>query len=82
LIGLRVSGTINPAMDTYFDKKENRLARIDWRNDIHRFSEWKDLDGLKYPSRTIGYRKSGVAWYQSDITELTRLKELPKEFSK
>ena len=82
LFGLRISGTINPPMDMYFDKKESKLARIDWRNDVHRFSEWRSLDGLQYPSRTIGYKKSGKAWYQSDITELTRLTELPKGLSK
>jgi sulfatase modifying factor 1 len=78
--GLRVSGTIDPPMDVYFDAKENRLLRIDWRADYYRFSELKELDGLKYPSRTIGYKKKaeGEPWFHSDILEVTRLKELPK----
>lgn len=42
--GLRVSGTITPPMDLYFDKAEGRLVRIDWRQDLHRFSEWKEHD--------------------------------------
>ena len=81
--GLQVSGTIDPPLDVYFDAKEARLFRIDWRTDTVRFSEWKELDGLKYPSRAIGYKKAdGQPWYHSDILELTRLKELPQGLSR
>lgn len=76
--GLRVSGTIDPAMDFYFGKDDDRLVRIDWRTDIHRFSEWKEHDGVKYPSKCAGYKKaSGKPWYFTQILELERLKELP-----
>jgi hypothetical protein len=78
-VGLRVSGTITPPMDLYFDKGESRLIRIDWRNDIHRFSDWKDHDGVKYPSKCVGYKKNtGKPWYFTEILELERLKELPE----
>ena len=56
-IGLRVSGTITPPMDLYFDKADHRLVRIDWRSDIHRFSEWREHDGAKYPAKVIGTKK-------------------------
>ncbi len=76
--GLRVSGTVIPAMDLYFDKAESRLVRIDWRTDIHRFSHWKEHDGVKYPAKCAGYKKAtGKPWYFSEIIELERLKELP-----
>lgn len=76
--GLRVSGTINPPMDIYFDKAGSRLVRIDWRNDIHRFSDYKEHDGVKYPARCVGYKKAtGKPWYFTEIVELERLKELP-----
>jgi len=76
---LRVSGTINPPMDLYFDKAESRLIRIDWRADTHRFSEWKEHDGVKYPARCVGYKKAtGKPWYFSEIIELQRLQELPE----
>lgn len=79
LVGLEASGTLEPAMKVYFDKQTKLIARIDWRGSIHRFSEWKDLDGLKYPSRTVGsYAAGDKPWYQTDITELVRLKELPE----
>ncbi len=78
-VGLRVSGTVTPPMDLYFDKAENRLVRIDWRSDIHRFNDWKVLDGVKYPAKCVGYKKAtGKPWYFSEIVELERLKELPE----
>jgi hypothetical protein len=79
LVGLEASGTLEPAMKVYFDRETKLIARIDWRGSIHRFSEWKELDGLKYPSRTIGsYTAGDKPWYQTDISELVRLKELPE----
>lgn len=77
--GLRVSGTVTPAMDLYFDKADGRLVRIDWRQDVHRFSDWKEHDGVKYPAKCVGYKKStGKPWYYTEILELERLKELPE----
>lgn len=77
-VGVRVSGTVAPAMDAYFDKETGKLVRIDWRADIHRFSEWKEHDGAKYPSKCVGYKKAtGKPWYFTEIVELERLKELP-----
>jgi len=78
LFGLRLSYTINPAMDLYFDKELNRLVRLDWRGDIYRFSEWKEHDGAKYAAKTVLYKKStGKPWFYHEITSLERLKELP-----
>lgn len=78
-IGLRVSGTVTPPMDLYFDKAESRLVRIDWRSDILRLSDWKEHDGVKYPAKCAGYKKAtGKPWYFSEIIELERLNELPE----
>ncbi len=83
LMGIEVSETITPPLQVYFDRQTHLLVRMDWRGSIHRFSEWKELDGLKYASRTIGYtRNTGKAWYQSDILELKRLRELPEGLSR
>lgn len=76
--GLRISGTITPPMEVYFDAAEHRLVRVDWRSDIHRFSEWKETDGAKYPAKVIGYKKTtGKPWYFTEITKVERLTELP-----
>lgn len=52
-VGLRVTGTIDPAMDLHFDPATGRLVRMDWSNDIYRFSEWREQDGSGYQSKTI-----------------------------
>lgn len=77
--GLRLSGSITPPMDLHFAAADLRLVRIDWRSDIHRFSNWMEHDGAHYPAKCIGYKKaSGKPWYFSEIKELTRLSELPE----
>ncbi|WP_425616363.1 hypothetical protein NA78x_000009 [Anatilimnocola sp. NA78] len=77
-LGLRISGTITPPLDFYFDKAEQRLSHLEWRSDIHRFSEWREHDGVQYPAKCIGYKKAtGKPWYFSEILEIERLSELP-----
>ncbi len=77
-VGLRISETVNPPMDLYFDQESSRPLRIDWRSDIHRFSNWKEHDGMSYPANCVGYKKaSGKPWYFTEITELERLESLP-----
>ncbi|MCA8985520.1 MAG: hypothetical protein KDA76_17490 [Planctomycetaceae bacterium] len=79
LAGLRLSQSITPAMDVYFDRETSRLMRIDWRSDIHRFSEWKQQDNIWYPARCVGFKKStGKPWYVSEIVELHRIDSLPE----
>ncbi len=81
--GLRVSGTITPPMELYFDPQSSLLVRMDWRADIYRFSDWKEHDGVKYPSRCIIYKKaSGKPWFHHEIVEIERLKELPAELTR
>jgi hypothetical protein len=81
--GLRVSGTIDPPMDLYFNRADSRLVRIDWRSDIHRFSDWREHDGAHYPAKCVGHKKSsGKPWYFTEILELERLKELPAGLSR
>ncbi len=76
--GLRVSGTVTPAMELYFDKETHLLVRMDWRTDIYRFSDWREHDGVKYPAKSIIYKKAGnKPWFYHEITEIERLKELP-----
>jgi hypothetical protein len=77
--GLRVSGSVTPAMDFYFDKETSLLHRLDWRGDFYRFSDWKEHDGLKYASKTIMFKKKdGKPWFFHEVTALERLAELPE----
>ncbi len=78
-VGLRISETIKPPMDCYFDKENHRLVRIDWRSDIHRFSDFREHDGATYAAKCVGFKKStGKQWYNTEILELERLSELPE----
>lgn len=77
--GLRISGSVTPAMDLYFDKETSLLHRLDWRGDFYRFSDWKEHDGLKYASKTIIYKvKDGKPWFFHEVTEIERLAGLPE----
>lgn len=79
LAGLQVTGSVDPAIDMYFNKTTHELVRVDWRNDIYRFSDWKEYDGTKYPSKCAMYRrKSGEPWFFHEIVTIERLKELPE----
>ncbi len=83
LRGIRISESITPPMDCYFERESGQLIRIDWRSDIHRFSEWKESEGFRYPSRTKGYKKKDNRfWYQTDVLEVTKLTELPEGLSR
>ncbi len=76
--GIRVSETITPPMDLYFDTETKRLARIEWRTDRHEFSDWKEADGASYASKCVGYKlATGKPWYRTEILELERLQGLP-----
>lgn len=76
--GLRVSGTVTPAMDLYFDKETSLLSRLDWRGDFYRFTDWKEADGVKYASKTVIFKKAGgKPWFYHEVTAVERLKELP-----
>ena len=78
LTGLRVTESVDPAIDMYFDKSTYELVRVDWRNDIYRFSEWKDFDGTRYPAKCAMFRRnSGEPWFFHEIVAIERLKELP-----
>jgi hypothetical protein len=77
--GLRVSGTITPPMELYFDKKTSLLVRMDWRNDIYRYSDTREHDGVRYPAKCVIYKKAGdKPWFYHGITEIGRLKDLPE----
>ncbi len=81
-VGLRITGSVTPAISLYFDQETMLLRRLDWRNDFYRFSEWKEHDGLRYASRTVIFKvKSGKPWFFHDITELQRLAKMPEGLS-
>lgn len=80
LSGLRITATVKPPLDMYFDKDTHKLVRIDWRKDIYLFSEWKDFEGTRYPATSVMLRRgTRKPWFHHEILELERLEELPSE---
>lgn len=79
-LALRITGTIEPAMDLHFDPDTHRLVRFDWANDIYRFSEWREHDGAGYHAKTVMHkRKSNEPWLFHEILELERLAAAPAD---
>jgi hypothetical protein len=80
---LRVSGTVTPPMDLHFDPESFRLVRMDWREDIYRFSDWKEHDGAGYHAKTAIYKRDHTEpWFHHEITALERLSALPDGLSR
>ena len=89
--GLRVTEAVKEPIDLFFDKQDQRLRAIDYIDTRHLFSEWKKTEeGHSYPTHVAGFRFADRTartlnekqWYQTDILELTPLKELPAEVAK
>lgn len=79
LDGIRVSGSVSPPLDMYFGNQDHELSRIDWRNDIYRFREWKETGEIKYPAFCVmSRRNTDEPWFYHEILEVVPLKELPK----
>lgn len=76
-IGIRVSGRTDKPMLLLFDATTKRLARIDWRDDSNRFSDWRQLDGLWYAAKCAGFKPDGREWYSTELVEMERLAEIP-----
>lgn len=83
LSGLRVTGTVEPELDMYFDKKTHELVRIDWRRDIYLFSEWKEFGGTRYPAKSVMLRRqTRKPWFHHEIVRVERIDELPTGLSR
>lgn len=81
--GLKVSGSVTPAMSLYFDKETSLLKRLDWRGDYYRFTDWKEHDGVKYASKTIIFKaKDNKPWFFHEVLEVERLAKVPEGLPK
>lgn len=77
-LAIRLTGTVDPALDLHFDPTTHRLVRMDWRNDIYRFSDWREVDGAGYHATTVMHkRKTNEPWFHHEILELERLAAAP-----
>lgn len=77
-LALRASGSVKPAMDLHFDPQSFRLIRVDWRDDIYRFSEWREHDGAAFHAQTTIWKKAASKpWFFHEVLSVERLPTLP-----
>lgn len=76
-VGIRLVRKGKADLSLYFDKESGLLARIDWRTYHVTFSDWKEVDGVKYPSKSFVRTKEGKLHLWTEFLELERLKSLP-----
>lgn len=76
--GIQLSRKDRPDIDLYFDKTTGLLAQIDWRTYHIHFSDWKEVDGFKYPSQAFVHNKDGTLHLRTEFLEIERLKATPQ----
>jgi len=75
--GLKVSGTIEPAMAVYFDAITDDLLKIEWKGEQFFFSVPVAVDGTRVPSRCVLIGKSGKERMRTELRDIKRLAALP-----
>jgi hypothetical protein len=75
--GLKVSGSIEPAMNVFFDAATDDLLKIEWRGEQFFFSEPLAVDGTRVPSKCILLGKSGKERMRTELRDIVRLNSLP-----
>ena len=80
--GLKVSGTIEPAINAYFDTKTHDLVRIEWRGQTFSFSNPVAVDGTRVPSKCILLGKDGQERIRTELRDIERLQMLPDDLPK
>lgn len=76
--GIRLSRKDRPDINLYFDNTTGLLAQIDWRTYHIHFSDWKEVDGVKYPSQVFVHKKDGTLHLRTEFLEMERVNATPK----
>lgn len=79
LDGLRVTGSVEPSMEIYFDEKTSLLARIVWRGSIYEFSEHQEVAGTKLAMKCIATKTNGAPFVDWDGSNVKRLDAIPEK---
>ncbi|MCX6954552.1 MAG: hypothetical protein NTV51_20555 [Verrucomicrobia bacterium] len=75
--GLKVAGSIEPAMAVYFDATTDDLLKIEWKGEQFFFSAPVVVDGTRVPSRCVLIGKSGKERMRTELRDIKRLTTLP-----
>ena len=80
--GLKVSGSLKPAMDVFFDAATDDLLKIEWKGEQFLFSAPMPVDGTRVPSQCVLIGKNGKERMRTELKKIERLSELPMALPK
>jgi len=83
---LKVSGSIEPPMNVFFDAATDDLIKIEWKGEQFIFSSPMEVDGTRVPSKCVLIGKTGKERMRTELKKIERLAvlsaDLPKPASK
>jgi type 1 glutamine amidotransferase len=79
---LRVSGSIEPAMNVLFDAATHDLLKIEWKGEQFFFSAPIEVDGTRLPSKCSLIGKTGKERMRTELKKIERLSALPANLPK
>ncbi len=80
--GLKVSGSIKPAMNVFFDAATDDLLKIEWKGEQFFFSAPMLVDGTRVPSQCVLLGKNGKERMRTELKKIERLAALPSALPK
>lgn len=79
---LKLSGTVEPAMNVSFDAATHDLLKIDWKGEQFTFSAPIEVDGTRVPSKCVLIGKTGKERMRTELKKVERLPDLPADLPK
>lgn len=79
---LKVSGSIEPPMNVFFDASTDDLVKIEWKGEQFLFTAPMTVDGTRVPSKCVLLGKSGKERMRTELKKIERLPELPADLPK
>jgi len=76
---LKVSGSIEPPMNVFFDAASDDLLKIEWKGEQFLFSDPIAVDGTRLPSKCVLIGKTGKERMRTELKKIERLQTLPAE---
>ena len=80
--GLKVSGSIEPPMNAFFDGATDDLLKVEWKGEQFFFSAPIEVDGTRVPSKCMLIGKTGKERMRTELKKIERLAALPADLPK
>ncbi len=79
---LKVSGSIEPPMNVFFDAATDDLVKIEWKGEQFFFSTPMEVDRTRVPSKCVLVGKTGKERMRTELKKIERLADLPSDVAK